>query len=160
MSDSITLHPELGVNPRLTVCTRCGAEGKDLLLLGIRNYWVQCDKCNARVYGGFNRNGRPGSASVCPSCGGTSHGKRHELKESERIPHGLCAGCEKELAMQKEVVESGGIYFKCKCGAAGVIKESAPICKAVRERAGIAAPAPVGVELDDCPSCTKEDSSG
>ena len=31
----IILHPEKGINPRLTVCTVCGEDAEELILVGI-----------------------------------------------------------------------------------------------------------------------------
>jgi hypothetical protein len=156
VSDKILLHPTLGVNARMTTCVQCGADGQELLLLGNRNYWVECSNCKARVYGGFDKDG------TCPSCGSKyTYGERHELTDGERVPHGLCKECEDNLQAQKDMVAAGGVYFRCKkCGTTGATRPEAGISKAVREHSKIEAPNPVGVELDECPQCKKTDEQG
>lgn len=61
MPKSIVLHPTLGVNPRLsvTICRLCGKEeeGKDLFLLGNKDYVADCPGCGAKVYGGMDKEG-------------------------------------------------------------------------------------------------------
>lgn len=158
---SITLHPKLGVNPRLTFCPRCGKEGQELVLLGIRNYYAECPSCGTRCYGGFDHD-------KCPSCGNQTYGaQRTELKESERIPGGICESCEKEIAEHRHIVEAGGVYWKCsKCNASGVIKESAPAAAEIRRLNGEEFTKPIdgkykpcGIDFtgdECCPGCQRK----
>lgn len=147
MKGDLQLHPKLGVNPHLTVCPRCGKDSNELLLIGARDWISRCDDCGLNLIGG----------GPCPE-----HPRAHTTRvrmigEHERLPATtLCDECKAEVTLHRQVVSEGGIYFKCKCGATGVIKASAPLAGLVRERMQIAAPAPCGVELDDCPQCKPE----
>lgn len=149
MSKGIELHPTLGVNPRLTVCPRCGGDGPELMLLGRRNHKFSCKQCGTTSY----------SARKCLRCAADGRypydGIAVELEASERVPGSLCASCEQEAAGHKAIVEAGGIYWQCEsCKQSGVIRPS-PFTEMVRAAAGIAAPNPVGARFTkaDCPVC-------
>lgn len=152
----ITLHPELGVNPRLCFCPRCGGPSNMLVLAGNRNYYTTCNNCGMRGYG-------IPVGDRCKKDGCHGHfDRRKELEASEQLPGDLCDGCEKEIVEHKAVVAAGGIYWKCDaCNQQGVIKATAPICQTVREQSGIKPPAPVGIAFDKCEEHTpKEEPDG
>lgn len=136
--DSITLHPKFGLNPRLTICTNCGKDGRYILLLGIKNEVGTC-----LVHGNVITNG-----SICPFCKNRLENQR-ELRYSEKIPSGLCEACEKEVNEYVAIVASGGVYFKCvECRHTGVVRPS-EFATHVREVAKIPT-GPVGVEFQHC----------
>ncbi len=142
----IRLHPTKGVNPHLGVCPRCGGDNGEIALVGANDGIYVCHRCKQRHVG------RP---KECAQCGHWDFTKTGELGENERIPTGLCKSCETEVAEHKKVVASGGVYFKCSdCGVSGAIRPNA-FTEAVRKQAGVATPAPVGVEFSkaDCPAC-------
>ncbi len=143
----ITLHPKYGVNPHLCTCPRCGKDNNELVLIGTRETILKCN-CGQTIYG--HRHSEP-----CPKCGEkfnfTEVGK---IEERDKIPTSLCDDCEKELAAEKEIVAEGGIYFRCKCGARGVIKANAPICAKVRAKLDVPK-GPCGIDFDTCPNCEK-----
>jgi len=56
------LHPELGVNPKLTICPRCGGEGDELVLIGNHTGVFKCPACSGEVRGGKPLSG------ICPLC--------------------------------------------------------------------------------------------
>jgi len=145
MSGSIQLHPTLGVNPKLTICTRCGKDGDELILIGAKEWLVQCDNCHIKIYGG----------GPCPSCKSTRVSRIRKIGEHERLPStSPCKECRKELSVHAEMVRQGGVFFKCKgCGVDGVVKPTAELAKLVRKKMAIAPPDPVGVELGTCPNC-------
>jgi hypothetical protein len=149
---SIPLHPKLGVNPRLTVCRRCGGNTNELVLLGNRNKVMKCTSCNALNYGSR-------ASDKCSACSQRSLELDHELSDAERVPAmAPCDACAKELDEHAAVVADGGIYFRCAdCRASGVIKKS-PFADAVRAAHGLEAPAPCGVEFTkaDCPKCRSQ----
>lgn len=154
MSD-IILHSRLGVNPRMTVCPRCGGDGDKLMLLGSQNYKYTCRYANC----GLTHYGKPtgAAARTCPGCGlAADWVNRTELDDNERLPASApCRKCQAEIDEHKKVVAEGGIYFRCKdCKAQGVIRANELTAK-VRAHAKIEPPNPVGVEFakDDCPSC-------
>lgn len=92
MSGHITLHPTLGVNPRMTTCDICG-EGASILLLGGRNWRETCAGCGAVVYGGINR------SSPCPKCGSAESHSRESIPEHEhQVPvMDRCSRCVEAL---------------------------------------------------------------
>jgi len=140
------LHKEKGVNPRMTFCPRCGGDGPDIALLGNRDSVITCPFCNAANYGAFR-------SSDCGSCGQPlSNGESRKIEEHERIPGSLCKTCEEEVENFKKEVEKGGIYWKCRCSATGVVKGGTELAVKVREESGIAV-GPVGVEFEKCPRC-------
>ena len=147
------LHKTKGVNPRLTFCPRCGGDGPDLILLGNRDSVITCPFCNTANYGAIR-------SDKCGSCGQPlSRGESRKIEEHERIPGSLCKTCKEEVENFKKEVEKGGIYWKCKCGATGVIKGGSELAVQVREKSGIKE-GPVGVELDKCWVCEKGAKDG
>jgi len=93
---SISLHKELGVNPRLiTICCFACGERKDdsIALLGTKNYKEKCPQCDTWVFGGVKRNDK------CPKCGNAKIGwdgwEREELRDTEKIEqNGICQECQ------------------------------------------------------------------
>lgn len=149
--DSIQLHPEKGVNPHLMVCPRCGKDNGAIALLGVANGIYTCKSCGLR-HVGFAGSPKGG----CQECHGHDF-KRTELYDYDKVPGGLCAECEAKQKECDEVVRAGGIYFKCTgCGSEGAIKADSKTAKAVREKSGIKAPDPVGLECTECPVCHKD----
>lgn len=112
------LHKTKGVNPRMTVCYRCGKDAESIILLGKNDKKVTCSNCGTINYG-CNKHDK------CNKCGFKMYNsEQEEIGEYEKIPV-LCSECEKEIESFKNVVSSGGIYFKCnECGQSGVIKKS------------------------------------
>lgn len=148
---TIRLHPEKGVNAHLCMCPRCGEDNSEIVMLGASNKKITCSDCGCVNYG----------ASWLGSCGKcrkvfTSSDKVEDIQDLEKIPGTLCQRCNDELKKFEEAVSAGGVYFRCKCGASGVAVAESGLAKAVREKSGIAAPNPVGVDLEECPSCKKE----
>jgi ssDNA-binding Zn-finger/Zn-ribbon topoisomerase 1 len=144
----ITLHPTLGINPHMTVCRRCGGPAEELMLIGNRTSIYRCGNrdCGITIYG--HRMSEP-----CPKCHDRGpHEKIGEVGEHDKLPATEpCDKCKAELAEHKQIVADGGIYFKCaQCGKSGVIKNTAPLCAMVREKMGVPAPKPCGVEFDKC----------
>ena len=149
MSDSIHLDPEHGVNAHLTTCTRCGGEGRDLVLMGDKGWKCQCP-CGMTLYG----------MSVCPKCGRRDL-PRTRLAEHERIPHGLCEVCVKELNELHTEIERGGVAFHCEtCGTEGVIKAGTLVAEDLRKKHGKPAPEAFGVRVSACPHCPETANPG
>jgi hypothetical protein len=149
---SIKLHPEKGVNPKLTYCGRCGGPGSELVLVGADEWVYTCSSCSTTVFGY--------GSGTCPKCQETRTLNRvRKMEDNEKLPGGLCEACEKEVAEHKAVVEAGGVYFMCEdCGVEGVIKGTAPLAKMAREKLKVEAPKPLGVKFskkDGCPKCGK-----
>lgn len=153
MTESVILHPEKGLNPRVTVCMRCGKD-VGLVLLGKNEKIYRCNKCHIVHIGKPNNSThfKGGYDCVRDGCTGTLIYER-DCADHEKIACEICNDCAKEQEEHAEVVKNGGIYFKCKCGATGVIKPSCELASLVREKTGIAAPDPVGIELEQCPGC-------
>lgn len=153
---SITLHPKLGVNPRLTFCRRCKKPTDELILAGRRNHKVICS-CGLELYFAPLK-------SKCPGCGSGLYGaKRVELSEFERVPAmEMCDACKKESQELEDAVAAGGVYFNCEnCHASGVIRKS-PFADMVREKSGVPAGKPCGVTFGKdhlCPQCSNESPS-
>jgi len=126
MSQGIQLHPTKGVNPRLTICPRCGKDGPELILMGIRDYYQTCPSCDTRSYGGFDR-------GTCPKCKAHVSGNKTPIGEHERIPGSLCKECEDVIKLHRELVEAGGVYWKCNdCHGEGVIKGTSEFAQHIR----------------------------
>lgn len=89
----ITLHKELGVNPRMveTVCAKCEKSfgENEIVLLGTRNYKFVCNTCGAVTYG-----------STSCSRNENHDGKKVTLQDYEKIQSGkldLCETCALEF---------------------------------------------------------------
>lgn len=153
MNGNIELHPEKGVNPRITVCCQCG-EDIGLVLLGRHEHKDICNKCGLVYYGGKPLGGE------CPRCH-TYGWHREPIEEHEKIPEGLCEKCQESQRELDKVVAEGGIYWRCDdCNATGAIRASSPLAKQVREQLGIEAPKPCGVQFSKakgCPVCNKKE---
>lgn len=147
---NVRLHPEKGLNPRVTICIACGAD-VGVILLGSNELVYTCDKCG--------RNHLGGKPKRCP-CGELHlFTKKRKVGDYEKIPLGLCKSCEEELEKHKSMVKEGGVYWRCtKCRNAGVILNNHELAKIVRDKLKIEPPAPCGVEFDgDCPACKKKE---
>lgn len=146
---TIILHPQKGVNPRIGVCTRCG---KDLgiILMGARDQVITCKSCGVRNFGYTARH-------KCPSCKTPLRGSpTRTIEDSEHLPMGLCADCERERINQMGEVAKGGVYFRCtNCEVTGVVKADSPFAREARDGLGIQAPEPCGIEFNafNCPYC-------
>lgn len=136
------LHSKLGVNPRLTVCPRCGGDTNEIVLLGNYNSIKECVGCGARVVG---------PTKEC-ACGCRNYRVVRELDAHEKLTSSsLCDACAAELKEHEAIVADGGIYFKCdQCGSSGVIRGSAQLAQALRRKTGKAAPEPIGVRFETC----------
>jgi rubrerythrin len=149
----ITLHKELGVNPRLTYCPQCGGESNELLLLGNTNKVYRCEACNTPHIG------RP-KRGKCMNCGHGSVPFERELDRMEKLPGSICDSCQEKNAAVAEEVAKGGIHWRCSdCGSAGAIKAGHPLAVRVREQMGIEPPDPCGIEFSKeemCPVCSED----
>ena len=147
----LQLSKDRGINPRLTVCCRCGGESPELLLIGTADWLHECTVCGVTHIG----TARERRCKV-DGCGGNLTRIRR-LDEHERLPSTEpCDACQAEIAEHRAAVEAGGVYFKCSdCGHQGVIKASSPFAAEVRKAHGIDPPGACGVEFDkdDCPAC-------
>jgi len=144
----LRLHPEKGLNPHLTVCSRCGGEGREIILLGNQNKVFKCTSC------GQVHIGRP-KKGLCRKCGNGVEFER-DIDDYERLPGDLCDNCKEEIKTFKKIVAEGGIYWKCEeCHREGVIKVDAPLAKAVRKQLNVSPPDACGVALTkkECPAC-------
>lgn len=151
---SIQLHPEKGANPHLMTCPRCGKDNGSIALLGVANGVYTCKSCGLK-HVGFAGSPKDG----CQKCGSRDF-KRTELYDYDKVPGGLCAECEARQKACDDEVKAGGVYFRCKkCGSQGAIKAGVELAKKVREHMKIEAPDPVGVELDECSECPKEEKA-
>lgn len=146
------MHEEKGLNPRLTYCPACHEEGQELLLLGAANKVLTCRDCGCRHYGG------PPPGGACGGCGKVNpRFEVRELGDFEKIPGNVCGKCKEGMEVAAKEVARGGVYWKCKkCKGSGYMVAGSQIAEDVREHTGIAAPAPVGVTFDGCPSCEPE----
>lgn len=144
--DTILLHPKKGLNPRMTICYRCGKGTNEILLLGPSEYKHEC-KC------GINFIGK--KIDKCPRCNEISNNSE-VIGEYEKVPSGLCDDCKKEIEEFKAIVEEGGVYWRCTgCGKSGVIKKN-EFTDNLREEKNIPIPDPIGVEFDKCQVCKEE----
>ena len=145
MSGSIILHQELGVNPKLTFCPRCGGDAEELILIGARTRIDKCSECGTTVYGGISLR------SPC-RCGRRSSVTIGHIGKHDKLPASQpCAKCRAEIDNHKAVVAEGGIYWKCKeCTREGVILARSKYAKAVRKQLKVKKPDPCGIEFEKC----------
>lgn len=145
---NLRLHPDKGVNARLTFCPRCGGDGLDLLLIGANDMVTTCRVCGAVSYG----------ERKCLKCGERTAVDTRQLEEHEKLPGSLCPACEAENA----IIAQGGVYWRCAdCKASGIIKPSL-FAEQVRAAHNLPAPAPCGVEFtraEGCPVCGGSEES-
>jgi hypothetical protein len=147
----ILLHPEKGLNPRLTFCPRCHGDAPELILIGANDKVITCPHCGMNAIG-FK------STQLCPSCKKRlAGGKTRTLDDHERLPGSLCKACEEEMKKLDEIVKAGGVFFSCKCGAEGVLRPEHPAAKAARDHFGFHNGEPCGIKADTCPQCNKDD---
>ena len=142
----VMLHPRLGLNPRPTVCPRCGKDGPELILLGAANYVAECVGCGIQVIGGGH----------CPKCHSATR-KVRDLEEFERLPGSVCEACREKQRKVDEAVRQGGVYWRCTdCKSSGALREC-DFSERVRLTLGKGSryEGPCGVELSkrDCPVC-------
>jgi hypothetical protein len=148
------LDKKKGVNPFLTYCPRCGGEGSELLLVGNRQYTQTCPSCGVVNIGGADY-------GKCNNCRGDMSGvERVKIPDGTKLPGGLCEKCEKEVKEFEELVAAGGIYWKCKCGASGVVKANTQTAMEFRKAVGVEAPEPVGMSVENCPMCMIKEEGG
>ena len=155
---SIPLSKDRGLNARLTTCTHCGKDGRELALIGSGDYLHDCRTCGAKVLG-------TKQMRKCPSCKevGSLYVDRR-LEDNEKLPMGLCEECENKSKEAEEIVKAGGIYWKCSdCGSSGAIRAESGMAKAVRAHTGVAPPKPTGIEFskeEHCPVCGPDAQEG
>lgn len=163
MSNSITLHPTLGVNPRCVKCSNCG-KTYQLVLLGVHNHIDVCDKCGMQHVGGAAKD-RYGNAK-CQKCGVSSiYISRRRLTEYEQLTFGLCDDCKtkanefqaelkKLYEEHKAAFDAGAIFASCKrCNSLMILKGDSEFAQHVRKEHSVLASKPVVVEMDGCHLC-------
>ena len=159
------LHPELGLNPRLTICPICGGDGDEIALLGNANCKYVCNKCGATVYGTMSRRSAYetlGSKNNRCKCGEYNSLEKQELLPTEKIIGGPCKKCRELQEKIDQMIKEGGVYFKCKkCHSRGAIKANNPICQEVRRKSleqGLIKNIndPVGLAVEECENCKGE----
>lgn len=150
---NIQLHPEKGVNPRVTVCMRCN-EDVGVALLGRHDSVYQCNHCDIMNIGGKPKGDR------CDSCKNHGFTFVRKLEDWERLPVDICTKCQEAQEAIDLAVREGGIYWQCKdCESNGALKASSKLASVVRKKMGIEAPNPVGVEFskeEQCPVCSDD----
>ena len=154
----IILHPEKGVNPRLSYCRRCGEECQELFLIGTSSHVFTCDDC------GIQHLGRRATIFK-QTCNVKVDGHRcnghlthvRELGDNEKLPATEpCDSCKEELAEHAKIVADGGVYWRCgDCKAEGVVLAEAPFASYLREQYKKPTPESFGVEFskENCPRC-------
>ena len=142
----IHLDPVHGVNAHLCYCPRCGGESNELMLIGNRKRIYKCKACNTALIG-FRQN------EPCGKCKDPGpHEFMKSIEEGDKLPgHEPCDSCKKEMEQHQAIVQAGGVFWKCnECNRQGVIKAESPISEIVRQKMGIKAPEPVGIEFEHC----------
>jgi hypothetical protein len=164
--------PDLpGATPHLTECPICGKIGEETVFLGLHDFYEICPRCGIRAYGGFEK-GENGTR-VCPACDKEFRtAERARIQEKDTVIR-ACRTClaemEGEEKRQQEIVEAGGIYWRCTtCGRHGVIMPDAEIAKDFRSltqegKYNVPGPdgkyPPCGVDFcgsDECPGCNRD----
>lgn len=149
---SITLHPEKGVNPRVTSCKGCG-NSVGLVMLGIADHMARCTAC-----GQMNLGIKKGSQK-CMNCGERCLDIRLPIAEHERLPIDVCDDCRTAVDRADAEVKAGGIYWRCiDCGSSGALRAESGLAKEARESLKMPTE-PCGVEFtkhEGCPVCGGE----
>lgn len=150
---NVPLHPSKGINERMLSCGRCGADTDDKVLLGANEYKGKCPKCGTLCIGISNV-----GWAECPICKEFQTFKEIEIiRDDEKIKgQVLCPLCQQALNTMREMVEKGGVYYRCTdCGASGAIKASHLISIQVRAKLQKPAPIPCAVNFNKttCPHC-------
>ena len=103
----ILLDKELGINPAMTYCPRCGGETQELALVG-RARKFKCTNCGLKILGK--------TPPVCPKCGhsyfeslGKFDGSHEKLSASEPCDARLSWICLKRR--YKKVVSHGSVVI-------------------------------------------------
>lgn len=147
----IRVHPEHGINAFTTVCPACGADGRELILVGADDGVYECGDCKATQFG----RGR----GKCAGCGGSNLGNRvRTLKQGEKLPVSFCEPCVKNRAEMMEAVKAGGIFWECTdCKKGGAINAN-EYTKQFRDAVKVQPPDPCGIRYNksNCPLCTKQ----
>lgn len=151
----IPLHPDRALDPHLCYCPRCGGESNSLTIGHLKKALISRTPDGKPVSGEkqyvYANRGKTTQTAREMEKKGWTIGMWEEVEEHEKVPGDICDDCCSELAEWDQIIKNGGIYWRCKsCEKQGVIKPSAPICKAVREEAGIEKPDPIGIEFDTC----------
>jgi hypothetical protein len=102
--------------------------------------------------------------AACQQCGkeyGVALlGNNDSVPDYQTVYHGLCTDCEEEMKKFKDVVDAGGVYWKCAdCKRRGVLLAQSDLAQDVRKTMGIQPPEPCGVEFshDNCPACFQDE---
>jgi hypothetical protein len=141
MRNSITLHPDKGVNPRITTCHSCGVD-VGVALIGVHERVYRCKSCNATLLG----------TRVC-KCGSLGAYTRN-LEEHEKLPIETCDKCAARMQEAADEVAKGGVFWRCtKCNSDGAVRAESDLAKNVRKQMNIHAPDPCGLEVESCPVC-------
>jgi len=152
---TIPLSPHGGLTPHLTYCQHCGQQTGEITVGHL--FWLMHE--GERVACCYKKH----KAKVCKRLGiDPRQVTLVEVGPWEQVPaNDLCDQCKQAEAEVRQVVELGGIFFRCqKCGAEGAILGQHPIVSEVRESAlkdGLIAKLedPVGILLTDCPQCSE-----
>ncbi len=153
MKGDIPLHPTRGLDPHLTTCPLCGGDHEDLVVghtlrAIIRKYGDPSFETTSYYTKGHRR---AFELQIQNQDRSLYVAKSHELEDGEKVVSSEpCRKCSEELKTQLDLVKAGGVFFRCdECKREGVIKASA-YTHAVREKAGILPPEPVGVQFHLC----------
>ncbi len=141
--DIIPLHPERGLDPHLTFCTRCGGDTNELTI-GVVFKAETAD--GKKLYANRGQTYKLEKKLNIPL-----HLEWTEVGEREKVPAaGYCDTCTKDLKAQQEMVKAGGIYFRCiTCGLNGSLKKN-EYTDRIRAHLKIYAPDPCVLQFDKC----------
>lgn len=143
---ALRLHPDKGVNPRISCCKQCGKD-VGVIMLGAHDYMTRCPACEITLIG----------LRKCPQC--NSRGvDEAPIEEHIKLPVELCDDCDKMNAEHRAIVEAGGVGWRCSdCGSEGVIRAESELAKEVRKKLKVEPPKACGVEFnkeEGCPVCS------
>ena len=150
MDDSIPIDPDKGLDPHMMFCVRCGGESNSLTIGALRKAKLPTGQW---VYSQADRRNETARDLIGRGMVKTRYDLDWvKLDEHERVPDPTpCDACAKELKQWAELVEQGGIYFRCKtCSATGVVKPGTDLAIAVRKQAEVDPPDAMGMEFQNC----------
>ena len=141
------------LNPRFCICLRCGEDTTELAIGAIRKAQTSQGWVYAMRGAGHKVKKQLAEQGI--------HESLHweALGADEKVPSSApCEKCKEDIINQREVVEAGGVYFKClKCGLEGTISCKSDLARDVRKNTNIQAPNPVGVESEGCGEVNRVD---
>ena len=135
----------------IETCQHCGKQTGVTGELEPTQEW-RCGQCSQRMIGDTK-------PENCVSCDAEPQYIEHAgpfdlAAEDSQLASGVCSACAQKIQDHTLEVQAGGVWFRCDCGAEGIIKHDHPVAQAVRVAAGVEPPDPCTLQLSECQGCS------